>query len=80
MKTLKIYSKQKPKFPLSVKTYKIDANGTKSDSTWYSKIETVDYDATKSMLEGIGYIAEPASSREIENKEYTIFKDNNNVN
>ena len=72
---LKIYSKQKPNFPLSAETYTIDINGTKSDSTWYSEIETDDYDTTKSMLEGIGYISEPANSREIENKEYTVFKE-----
>ncbi len=71
---LKIYSKQKPNFPLSAETYTIDINGTKSDSTWYSEIETDDYSATKSMLEDSGYIAYPASSKEIETKEYTIFR------
>ncbi len=71
---LKIYSKQKPNFPLSTETYTIDINGTKSDSTWYSEIETDDYGTTKSMLKDAGYIAYPASSNEIETKEYTIFR------
>jgi hypothetical protein len=71
---LKIYSKQKLNFPLSMETYTIDINGTKKDSTWYSEIETDDYDNTKYMLEDAGYIAYPANSKEIENKKYTIFK------
>jgi hypothetical protein len=77
MKTLKIYSKQKPNFPLSIETYTIDTKGIKSNRTWYSEIATNNHNATKSMLENIGYTAHPASSVEIENNLYTIFKDNN---
>lgn len=70
---LKIYSTEKPKFSLTAETYTIE-NGAKSESVWYSELETEDYDATKSMLEQSGYTAHPASSTEIETKEYTIFR------
>ena len=74
MRTLNIHSKQEPNFPLSAETYTININGTKSDSTWYSEIETDDYDTTKSMLEDSGYTAHPANINEIQLNEFSIFK------
>lgn len=79
MKRLKLYSKQKPVKingidPLFTETYTIDINGTKSDSVWYSELETDDYETTRLELEKSGYTAHPASSKEIESKKYTIFK------
>lgn len=79
MKTLKIYSQHRPVkingiHPLFAETYTVDINGVKSNSTWYSELETTDYYNTRVELEKSGYIAHPASSKEIESKEYTIFK------
>ena len=79
MKRLKLYSKQQPVkingiYPLFVETYTIDINGTKSDSFWYSEIETEKYETTRCELEKNGYTAHPAYSYEIQNNEYTIFR------
>lgn len=79
MKKLKIYSQHKPIkingiYPLFAETYTININGTKSNSVWYSELETDDYATTRLELEKSGYTAHPASSKEIASKEYTIFK------
>jgi hypothetical protein len=79
VKRLKLYSKQKPVKinginPLFAETYTLDINGTRSDSVWYSELETDDYETVRLELEKNGYTAHPASSKEIESREYSIFK------
>jgi hypothetical protein len=79
MITVKIYSKNKPlkiigHNPTTVETYNI-SDGVKSNSVWCSKVSTADYFNTRSELEKEGFVAHPASYKEIESNNYTIFKE-----
>jgi len=79
MITVKIYSQHKPfkligNYPTTVETYNI-RNGIKTDSLWYSEVNTNDYNLTRSELEKEGYTAHPASYREINSSIYTVFKE-----
>jgi hypothetical protein len=79
MKTIKIYSQQKPLkingSPLTCEVYTVNSNRVNGSSMWYSELDTNDYFSTRSELEDSGYAAYPASSKEIENNNYTIFKE-----
>ena len=80
MKTLKIYTQQKPikladHYPTTCEVYTINSQGTKVSETWFSEINTDDYFNTRLDLEKIGFTAHPATSREVESKEYTIFRE-----
>ena len=77
---IKIQSKTNPNnlkdvFPtmLLSKSYKLD-NGKETDSGWFSEFETSDYIADRSILENFGYKAQPASYKEIESGEYSLFQ------
>lgn len=79
MTKLKIYSQNKPRkinehHPMTVETYNI-SNGVKSNSQWYSEVNTDDYFNTRTELEKAGYTAHPSSVKEIENSIYTIFQE-----
>lgn len=78
MTTIKIYSHNKPlKINGHLETYNI-SDGVKSNSVWYSQISTDstdNYNLTRAELEKEGYTAHPASSKEIENHNHTIFQE-----
>ena len=79
MITIKIYSQQKPikingHYPTTAETYTV-THGIKSNSVWYSEIKTDNYFNTRTELEKEGYVAHPASCKEIESTIYTIFKE-----
>jgi hypothetical protein len=79
MKTIKIYSQQKPLkingSPLTCEVYTVSSNGVKGSSMWYSELDTNDYFSTRLELEKSGFTAHPASTKEIENNIYTIFQE-----
>lgn len=80
MKTLKIYTTLKPAklaghYPMTCEVYSINSQGAKISETWFSEINTDDYFNTRLDLEKLGFAAHPANSREIESKEYTIFRE-----
>jgi hypothetical protein len=79
MTKLKIYSQNKPlkingHHPMTVETYNI-TNGVKSNNLWYSEVTADDYDLTGIELEKEGFVAHPASVKEIESRIYTIFQE-----
>ena len=79
MTTIKIYSQNKPLkingyHLMTVEAYNIN-NGVKSDSVWYSEVNTDDYDLTRAELEKEGYTAHPSSVKEIESSIHTIFQE-----
>lgn len=75
MTTIKIYSHNKPlKINGHLEIYNI-RDGVKSNSVWYSEVSTDDYFNTRTELEKEGYIAHPASSKEIASHNYTIFQE-----
>jgi hypothetical protein len=76
---IKIYSQNKPlkingHNPITAETYNIN-NGVKSDSVWYSEVSTDNYFNTRAELEKEGFVAHPASVKEIESRIYTIFQE-----
>jgi hypothetical protein len=78
MITVKIYSQNKPLkingyHPMTAETYNI-SDGVKSNSLWYSEVSTDNYFNTQTELEKEGFVAHPASVKEIENRIYTIFQ------
>ena len=80
MKTLKIYTQQKPVklsdlYPKTCEVYTINSRGTKISEIWFSEINTDDYFKTRLDLEKIGFTAHPATSKEVASKEYTIFRE-----
>lgn len=79
MTTIKIYSQYKPlrineHHPIIAETYNI-SNGVKSNSQWYSEVNTDNYFNARTELEKEGYTAHPASVKEIESNIYTIFQE-----
>jgi hypothetical protein len=78
MKTIKIYSKDRPKHltgkVISCEVFSVSSNGIKTDSMTYTEIEA-DYFTTRLELEQRGFIAHPESIKEIESTIYTIFKE-----
>ena len=72
MTRIQVYSKQKPAFPQTVEIYTVE-DGIKSKSSWCSEVSTDNYFNTRSKLEQLGYLAHPASSKEITTQEYSIF-------
>ena len=75
MTTIKIYSKNTPlKINGHIETYNI-SDGVKSNSVWFSKVSTDDYNRTRTELEKEDYTAHPSSVKEIESSVYTIFKE-----
>lgn len=75
MTKLKIYSQNKPsKINGHLEIYNI-SNGVKSNSVWFSKVSTDDYNLTRAELEKEGYTAHPASYKEIASNNYTIFQE-----
>ena len=79
MTKLKIYSQNKAQkinehHPVTVETYNI-SNGVKSNSQWYSEVNTDNYFNTRTELEKAGYTAHPTSVKEIKSSIYTIFKE-----
>jgi hypothetical protein len=75
---IKIYSKNKPlkingHHLMTVETYNI-SDGVKNDSVWCSKFNTDNYFNTQTELEKEGFVAHPASVKEIESRIYTIFQ------
>lgn len=79
MKTIKIYSKDRPKHlegkVISCEVFSISSNGTKTDSVTYTEFEADDYFNTRLDLEQRGFVAHPLSVKEIESSIYTIFKE-----
>ena len=79
MKTIKIYSQQKPLkingSPLTCEVYTVSPKGVKGSSMWYSELDTNDYFSTRLELEKSGFTAHPSSVKEIESSIYTIFKE-----
>jgi hypothetical protein len=74
MTAIKIYSKNKPlKINGHLEIYNI-SDGVKSNSVWFSEVSTNDYDITRAELEKEGYTAHPASYKEIDSNNYTIFQ------
>ena len=75
MITIKIYSQHKPlKINGHLETYNI-SDGVKSNSVWYSKFTTDSYFNTRTELEKEGFVAHPASVKEIESRIYTVFQE-----
>jgi hypothetical protein len=75
MITVKIYSQNKPlKMNGHLETYNI-SDGVKSNSVWYSEVSTDDYNLTRTELEKEGFVAHPASYKEISSNNYTIFQE-----
>ena len=79
MITIKIYSQKKPlkingHKPITVETYNI-SNGVKSNSQWYSEVNTDNYFNTRTELEKAGYTSHPTSVKEIESRIYTVFQE-----
>jgi hypothetical protein len=78
MITVKIYSQNKLKIsghsPTTIHTYNI-SDGVKSNNVWYSEISTDDYNRTRAELEKEGFVAHPASYKEIASNNYTIFQE-----
>jgi hypothetical protein len=75
MTKLKIYSQNKPlKMNGHLETYNI-SDGVKSNNVWYSEISTDDYNRTRAELEKEGFVAHPASYKEIASNNYTIFQE-----
>ena len=79
MKTIKIYSQQKPLkingSPLTCEVCTVSSNGVKGASMWHSELDTNDYFSTRLELEKSGFTAHPSSVNEIESSIYTIFKE-----
>ena len=79
MKTIKIYSKDRPKsLPGKVTTcevFSVSSNGMKTDSVYYTELEADDYFNARLELEQRGFIAHPLSVKEIDSSIYTIFKE-----
>ena len=79
MKTIKIYSQKKPfnmnGKMISCEVYTVNSLGVQSGHVWYSELKVDDYFTTRLELEQIGFTAHPASTKEIENSIYSIFKE-----
>ena len=79
MKTIKIYSKDRPKhLPGKVMTcevFSVSSNGIKTDNVYYTELEAEDYFNARLDLEQRGFVAHPLSVKEIESTIYTIFKE-----
>ena len=54
------------------KSYILD-NGKENNVKWFSNPKVKDYQTTRKFLEALGFKAEPASSKEIENGVFSIF-------
>ena len=75
MTAIKIYSKNNPlKINGHLETYNI-SDGVKSNSVWYSEVSTDDYNTARIKLEKEGFVAHPASYKEIASNNYTIFQE-----
>lgn len=75
MTTIKIYSQNKPsKINGHLEIYNI-SDGIKNKKIWYHERTPDDYFNTRAELEKEGYTAHPASSKEIENHNHTIFQE-----